>query len=154
MSKISPLTFKDLLDSAMASAIADRLAPTEESNYVYWCRQYSKTFHTPLTEVLKLNPVHVVKMVYEDMMDSDSQMEENVDKYLETIYGIEDPEYETLKDKDEEEYLALAEEEEAERLRLGKPIHKALKDETSLPDSLPKSGGINLSYLENSKNER
>ena len=82
--------------------------------------------------------------------------EKDLDALLEQIYRIEDPNYEEEKDKELQGFMARVAEEERERIRLGKPIHKGLLKETELGSTseklptkeLPKSGGINLSYLE------
>jgi hypothetical protein len=145
------LTFKDIMDFAFAKAIADKLTPTDESLYRFFCRRYSELFHTSLADVFAMDPFEVVQHVYEHQLDKEDT-EENVERYLETIYSIEDPEYQAKEDQDLSDFIEQAKEDEAQRIAEGRPIHKAIKDETTLvpepPKNLPKSGYIDLSYLE------
>lgn len=147
------VSFKDILDLSQVEAVANKLGPTEEGIWRFYCRKYSKLFHTPLHLVHEMDATMVLREVIEDRLDGEDEME-NIDKYLDTIYMVEDPDYETQRDQAEDDFLQLAQEEEAERVRLGKPIHPALKGESTLiPDpapktTLPKSGGINLQWLE------
>lgn len=143
------VSFKDIMDLCNAQALADKLEPNQLSIYRYFCRQYSKLFSTELEKVFFLDPTKVVLAVYENKLDGEDT-EEEVERYLDTIYGLEDPEYESKKEDELQEFIRQAEEEEAERLRLGKPIHPALKEETTIvkPPEGPKSGFIDLSHLE------
>jgi len=79
-----------------------------------------------------------------------------LEKILDHIYTMEDPNYAREKVRELDDFVKRAEREEAERIRLGKPIHKALKQEPSLKNTPEKeeseepkqtSGGINLAYL-------
>lgn len=149
------IEFKELLDFCQAEAIANKLRPTEDSVWRAICRSYSKMFHTPLVDVLDMDPEHVVLHVYEEQLDEvDDDKYENLEKMLDTILTIEDPEYERIKNERLEEDIAKYEAEEEERIRLNKPIHPALAKPgpldapTDLPPEAPKSGSIDLSYLE------
>ena len=150
---MSNLEFKDLLDFCQAEAIANKLQPTEASVYRALCRSYSKMFHTPLREVLDMDAEHVILNVYEEQLESaDEEKYEHLEKMIDTIYQIEDPNYERTKSEAFEEDIAMYEREEAERIRLGKPIHPSLAkkgEPTLVPEpELPKHGSIDLSYLE------
>lgn len=158
------MEFKDLADFCQAQAIANKLHPTDEAVFRQFCREYSVIFHTPYHEVLQFDPDFVILAVYEHQLDN-YDVETGIEKLLDTIYGLEDPEYAQQKRDELEEFIREAEEEEELRLEEGRPIHKALKDEnevslkntpknTPLPQNknLPQGGGINLSYLEKEEN--
>lgn len=155
------MDYKELLDYCKATALANALEPTEESVYRSICRSYSKTFSTPLHEVMELDPEFVTLSYYENEMD-DVEVEENVEGLLDTVYGMQDPEYEKEKQDELKDFMKKAEEEEEQRVKAGKPIHKALKEEQTMPTlktepptpkQLPTSGGVNMSYF-NEDNER
>lgn len=161
------LSFKELADFCQAEALANKLHPTDDAVYRSFCRSYSQLFHTPLHIVESLEPAKVILAVYEDQL-SDIDPEDQIEKILDLIYSIEDPEYAQQKQDELKQFIRDAEEEEEERLETGKPIHRALADEnevsTMIPKStpkkgtptlnkkLPQSGGINLSYLEKEEN--
>lgn len=152
------IEFKDLLDYCQAEAIANKLSPTEASVYRAICRSYSKMFHTPLIEVLAMDAEHVILEVYEEQLDAvDDDKYENLEKMMDTILGIEDPEYERIKNDRLEEDIAKYEAEEEERIRLNKPIHPSLGKPgpldapTALPEA-PKSGKVDLSHLDDEDN--
>lgn len=149
------VSFKDLFDLCQVEAIASKLAPDELSIYRYYCRQYSKLFHTPLHVVQTMDPILVITEVIEDRLDPKDEFE-NVEQWLDVVYAAEDPAYESQRKQEEESYLAEAEEEEAERVRIGKPIHPSLKGETTLvPEkpTIPKSGGINMAAMRHLEKE-
>lgn len=151
------LQFKDLTEYCQALAVAGKLSPDEESVWRYFCRVYSQKFNTPLVQVLEMEPEHVILNVYESQMD-DLDTDENLDRMLDIIYGLEDPEYEASKKEELNSFIEQAEKEEKERLSKNKPIHPALRYESEVslkntPENeaatkeAPKSGGINLAYL-------
>lgn len=148
------INFKDLLDACQALALSAKLEPNEEAVWRSICRSYSKKFNTPLHVVLTLDPEHVILNHYEEQLE-DIDAEEQAEQLLDIIYGLEDPEYEQQKREELDSFIKEAEEQEKERIKAGRPIHKALKDELpkfDKPKELPKSGGINLSYLESEEN--
>lgn len=152
------IEFKDLLDYCQAEAIANKLSPTEASVYRAVCRSYSKMFHTPLIQVLAMDPEHVILEVYEEQLDSvDDDKYENLEKMLDTILTIEDPEYERLKNEKLDDDIAMYEAEEEERLRLNKPVHPSLAkpgplDAPAAIPEAPKSGKVDLSHLDDENN--
>lgn len=151
------MDFKSLTEYCQALALASKLSPDEEAVWRYMCRTYSKKFSTPLQEVMELDPEHVILSVYEEQLD-ELDPEEHVEKMLDMVYALEDPEYEAQKANELEEFIAQAEEEEIERVKNKKPIHRALRYESevslkNLPDPEPKSGSINLAYLEREEAE-
>lgn len=148
------LGLQELIDACQAMALAHKFEPDELSVYRSYCRKYSKSFHTPLHLVLKMDPEHVILNVYEDKL-SEVDVEENAESLLDMIYSLADPEYEKQQKEEIDRFAEMAEEEERQRIAKGKPIHPALKEEAELfPKSLPKSGGINLSYLEDNDDNK
>lgn len=144
---------QELIDSCQAMALVHKFEPDEISVYRSYCRKYSKTFHTPLHQVLKMDPEHVILSVYEDRL-SEVDIEENTEELLDMINSLADPEYEKQQKEEIDRFVEQVEEEEKQRIAKGKPIHPALKDENETAiKSLPKSGGINLSYLEDDDNK-
>lgn len=153
------MEFKELLDYYKMEAINNTLVNTEVSVWRTLCRNYSKKFSTPLHLCLDgtIPPEDILLAEFEDQLEGFDE-EKDLEAMLDQIYMIEDPEYEQQKQDELKEFMEKAEREEVERIRLGKPIHKALKNEptlaeTSIPKELPKSGGINLSYLAKEENE-
>lgn len=151
------MDFKELLDYCKAQAIANTLEGNELTVWRSICRSYSKKFFTPLHIVFEMDPEEVMLAEFEDQLDGFK--EEDLENILEEVYMLEDPEYEKSKRTEIKNFIEMAEEEETERLRLGKPIHKAMKNEVSIPETLPEKpkkskenkpsgGSINLAYLE------
>lgn len=147
----------DLIDYCKAQAIANALEPTQDSIWRQMARSYSKTFSTPLHEVMELDPEMVILSHFENQMDSIKDVEERLEEFLDTIYGIEDPEYQKQKESELNDFIKQSEQEEEGRVEKGKPIHPAMKNDSTLapPEvkKLPVSGGINASYF-NEENER
>ena len=147
------LNFRDLLDTCKAEAIANTLVTTEVSVWREMCRTYSKTFHTPLHLVLNMAPEEVALAVFEEQLN-DFDDEKHLETILDQIYTLEDPEYEDEKESQVDEFIEQARKDEEERLRLGKPIHRAMKNEDVLPGIAEppiapekSSGFLNLAYL-------
>lgn len=153
------MDFSDLLDYTQAQAIVNTLENTELAVWRRKCRTYSQKFSTSLHLCLNgtIPAEEILLAVFEDQLESFEE-EKDLDNLLDTIYSMEDPDYERQKKEDLEEFIEKAEKEEDERLAAGRPIHKGLKGEATIPTQeipgeqkpkeLPKSGGINLSYLE------
>lgn len=149
------LDFKDLMDFCQAEALSNAIEPSLEFIWRHFCRDYSIKFSTPLHEVLKMDAVHVLTNVYEQQLSDDHRsLEERLPGYMDRIYALEDPDYADKQSEELKEFIEDAIVEEEERIKTGRPIHKALKNETSLSNlepvkpTLPASGGIDLSYLE------
>ena len=147
------IDFSELLEYCRIEAIASKMSPTEDSIYRSICRDYSEMFHTPLHMVLEMDPLHVVLNVYEKQAEGmDTTDYQKLELIMDTIMGIEDPNYEAKKSKEQEEFDRKAELEEEERIKAGKPIYqpkkKTLSKNEEAPDKkLPKGGLINLDYL-------
>lgn len=157
------MDFSELVEHCQAEALANKISPTNESLWRHFCRSYSKKFHTPLHIVEELEPLAVLQAVYEDGM-SDFDVEDNIEDVMDQLYSLQDPNYEKQKNNDLKDFMKRALIEEEQRLASGKPIHKAMKQEVSLPKGtsentksddkkLPQSGGINLAYLEKEDSE-
>jgi len=156
------MEFKELLDWAKSEAIANTLQSTEISVWREICRKYSEKFSTALHLCLDgtIDPQDIMLAHFESQLDEFDE-EKDLEAVLDQIYTIEDPDYEKEKSKELDSFVKKAEKDEEERLRLGKPIHKAMKksNEVSLPknpdEKTPKrtGGSINLSYLAKEENQ-
>jgi len=152
------MDFDDLLQYCQAEAIANKLLPTQESVWRKICMEYSHRFHTPLHQVLELDPEFVISVYYEDQLKT-WDVEERIDDILDIIYSIEDPDYNVQKERQLREDIKRMEEEEEERIKRGDPIHPSLakvdlasknfknnqkntSEKSNLPDNLPTSGGV------------
>lgn len=154
------MQFKELTDYCQALAIASKLDPTEESVWRSICRSYARKFNESLSDCIdgKVDPVQILLNVYEDQLEGVDE-DESIERLMDIIYSIEDPEYERAKETDLEEFIEDAELQEAERIKAGKPIHKALLNDNILGDTTlpgdqpepdrPTGGSIDLSHLEN-----
>ena len=153
------MSFRDLLDTASAQALADHLSPTEISVWERYCREFSTKFHTPLVEVQSMDPLFVVKQVNANNLE-DFNAEERLPDLLDMLGSLSDPDYDAKKERAIREEMRGIEEQEAERIKNNEPVHHSLvKDKRVItkeqpPKELPKSGGVNFSYLENYENER
>lgn len=156
--------FKELLETCRVGAISNKFNPTEESIWRSLCRLYSKLFHTPLHLALEMAPEHIVLNVYEHQIeDLDTEDYPNLERILDTVKHIEDPEYDAVKRKEQEEFDRQVALEEKERLKDGKAVHFSLEksnaektllgNSNELAEKRPTSGSINLKYLDNHKNE-
>lgn len=156
------IDFKDLLDYCHLEAISNSLAPTEESIWRNICRSYSKEFNTPLHLVMELPPKTVILNVYENQLNEmDLEDPEKLSKLIEIVSGIEDPEYDSKKLKEQEEFDKMILEQEEERIKSNKPIgykesskNSLLENQNIEEKNKPTGGYVNLSYLEDSDNEK
>lgn len=149
----------ELIQTLKAEAIANKISPNEAAYWRWVCRQYSTNFFTPLKEVLEMDPEHVILNVFEQQLE-DLDPEEHIEELMRKIYAIEDPNYEADQEKDLQDFIAMAEEEEEERLSKGRPVHWQEFDEPTLQtktvpkEEFKKEGYVNLSYLEDSDDEK
>lgn len=144
------ISFQELVDSCQAQAISNKLNPTELSIWRKLCRYYSKKFHTSLNLVENLDPEHIILNVYEDMLEPVNHKDiKNLDKLLESIYLIEDPEYLEKKKDAFEQYVEQAEMEEKERQKNKKSKKSLSENEESKDENIPTQGFVDLSYLQN-----
>lgn len=143
------IPLNDLIDFCRAEALAGKLWPTEISDYRWFCREYSKTFHTPLHLVLEMEAEHVILSVLEEGMDTKSLSRmEDFEKIQLELRRLEDPNYDANNERAMEDWTAGIEQWEKNRVAKGSPLPKKGKQEpTVAPKPLPKEGGINLAYL-------
>lgn len=147
------MKLSDLVEFCQAEALAAKLVPDDASIWRKICRDYSKKFMTPLTEVHKLSPEFVLTSIYEEQLDAQN-VDEALEDLLDAVYTLEDPEYEAEKEQQLSDFIDTIEAEEEERVKKGKPIHPGMKEESTLvpkteqKKELPTSGYLNLSYLE------
>lgn len=159
------IDFNDLIEFCQVEAIANRLKPTEESVWRHFCRTYSKLFHTPLAQVLEMDPEHVILNIYEEESKTlDLEDYQSLEHIMDTIKGIEDPEYDRKKKEEQDEFDRMAELEEEERIKSGKAVHHSLQRDLDAkkliskkedPDEpkKPTGGYINLDYLSKQDSE-
>lgn len=153
------MSFRDLIDTSAALALADKLQPTEVSIWERYCRDFSVNFATPLLEVHKLDPLFVMREV-NALNLSDFEPEENIERLFEIVGSLSDPDYDHKKEMALKEEIRQIEEREAKRLKNNEPVHESLgKDkrviakEESKPKELPKSGGINMGLINKLNNQ-
>ena len=140
-----------LLELSQIKAIGNAIDPTLESIWQLKCREYSKTFHTPLHVVLDLDPELVLDSLYAEKYGlgiEDSEIED----LLEILYKIKDPTYSKISREEMEAMVDMVINKETARLKKQKVV------ETSLPGDKPieinpvkpqvKSGGMNFADLE------
>jgi hypothetical protein len=144
------LTLSDVIDLCRAEALAGKLYPSDESDYRWFCREYSKTFHTPLHEVLKMDAEHVMLCVFEEGLDSKRlRKKEDADFIIEELRRLEDPDYDSNKAAEFEEFAEGIEEWDDARQAQGlpPPTNKKGAPKEEPKKDLPKSGFLNLDYL-------
>lgn len=134
------------MEMAETQAVEAKINPTEETLWRSVERQYSKLFHTPLHLVCTLDPLYVLTSLYENKLEGLSvKDDEEFNQILDSLYRLQDPNYDSEREKEEEEYnkRAVLEEEE----RLAKIAAKKAKKTGTKPAIDSKHGGVNLSYL-------
>lgn len=151
------MNLNDIIEFCKAQALSYKLYPSEESNYRWFCREYSKTFHTPLDQVMSMDPEHVILCILEENLDHKRISDrEDFESIVKDLRILEDPDYDSNQEKELDEFVAGIEEWDKNRNKSGtgiptKNINK-FKDE-KLPEA-PKKGFVNFSYLEDSQNEK
>lgn len=147
------IDFKELLEYCQAEAICSRMIQTETSVWRKICREYSKLFHTPLQDVMRMDPEHVILNVYEEQAsDMDIEDFNKLEHIMDTLRTIEDPNYESSRRDEQDEFDRKAEQEEEERIKAGRPVYvpkkKTLPKKPDEPaKKLPTGGMVNLDYL-------
>lgn len=110
---MKPSDIQYLYKSIRISAAESVLDPDDEYIYRKICRWYSKTFHTPLVQVLVLDPEHVLTNYYESTME-DIPYNDLYDITIEEFI----PDLAEKQDQDAEEYAKALEEEQARTLAI------------------------------------
>lgn len=147
------IPLNDIIDFCRAEALAGKLFPSEVSDWRWFCREYSKTFHTPLHVVMnEMDPEHVILCVLEEGLDNRRlSVRADFDKIVEELRRLEDPDYDANRLKEIEDWSEGIEEWEDHRVATGAPLPKKGKNnappQTPTKTQMPKEGGINLAYL-------
>ena len=139
------MSFRDLIESSQATALANKLNPNEYEIWLRFCREYSKRFNTPLKQVMQEDPEWVITQIYSDNF-SDWNVEEKLYDILDIIGSLSDPEYDVKVERAKREELEKIIQEERDRLARGESIHTSL-NKNKKKKELPKSGGINLDLI-------
>ena len=134
------MAFRDILEYCRIKAMADLLFSTEESVWRDACRNYSESFHTPLLEVMKLDPEHVLLNNFERQL-KDIELEENIENILEQFYKIENPNYDQEVEEELQRFIRKVEESD-------KKVKKSEKKEVK---EMPKSGSVDFSHIKDDK---
>lgn len=161
--------FREFIETCQSIAICNKLYPSDEANWHYICREYSKTFHTPLHEVLKLNPEFTCTQLFSEQFNRlDLEEQEDLETVSDIINSLKDPEYDIKKEKALRDELKRYQEEEKLRLEEGRSIHHTLdakgnklpnsqivknKTESKQITELPKEGGINMDLIRQLQND-
>lgn len=148
-----------MLEACKAEALKELLLPTEDSIWRSICRTYSKTYSTPLHEVMKLDPEFVLKTYYASSLDEVS-IDGNLEGLLDSLYSLRDPNFQRNKELSFEDEIKRAEEKEKKRIKEGKSVRESLRknktapvEDTPPPVDGPKEGFVNFAHL-NEKNEQ
>ena len=150
------IELKDLVEYCISESISSRFYPTEESEYRRYCREYSKFFNTPLIEVYNLSPEHIILNVYEEYIKRyDLEKYKDYTDLIEQLRRIEDPNYDAAQEKDLTDFIKKIEKAEKQRLEEGRTIPSLGNPKPKVEEKkLPEEGYLNLSYLENSQDEK
>ncbi len=146
----------DVIEFCKAQALAYKLYPSEEADWRWFCREYSKVFHTPLHQVLEMEPEHVILCVFEDMFDSKRLKDpKHLEQIIDELRRLEDPDYEATKANEMDDWAAGIDEWDDARVEAGISVTGLKKgaNPTMKPKELPKEGGINLAYLSKEEEE-
>ena len=150
------MSFVNVLQAAQAQSLSDKLNPTEISVYEFYCREYSKTFHEPLSLVFTLNPEDVARQVYAEQL-ADWDKEERLPEIQDLVMALSDPEYDTKKERALREEMRKIVEDEEQRLLEGRAVHESLEKKKTLVDqNLPAQGGLSsnlIRQMQHSENE-
>lgn len=157
-------TLNDILDVSMVDSLLNKVEPTEHSAYRFICREYSKKFHTPLHIVEhELALDYVILHYCESQLDA-MDIDENIEKILDKLYELQDPEYVKQKKQNLDEDIKKYEDEEELRLAEGRPIHgrskkssgvigKPIEKKKEVAKVIPTKGSISLAHLESEDSE-
>lgn len=150
------MNFLDLIQHAELLAISVAISPTEESIYNIRCREYSDRFSTPLHLVYDLDPLFVIRNLFEDRFRP-SEIQEEIPELLEKLYQIKDPTYTSMSKQDTEDMVDNVLNREIRRLakkkdpwtgEVQKPsvVKNTSGEEVKEPPK--KSGGVSFESLE------
>jgi len=147
----------DLIHHAELLAIGVAISPTPESIFAIRCREYSDRFRTPLHMVYDLDPMFVLKNLYEDKYQP-SEIQDELEDILDKLYTMQDPTYSRMNKQDLEDMVDAVMNKEIKRLAKAKdPITGELKNPLLAKKTSenkkeeapkPKSGGLSFESLE------
>ena len=145
------MSFRDIVDFCQLSALSAKLQPDEVDYWHYYCREYSKRFHEPLSKVKEMNPELVLSEVFADQL-SDWDVEERFEDILDLVGSLSDPEYDMKKERAFREETRKMVEEDRQRIKEGRAVHSSLEKDKRVivkeaPRELPKSGGLNMGLI-------
>lgn len=103
------LDISNLFTDLKIIALKNRINPDFETHLRYLYRQFSITFHTPLSEVEKLNPGYILLHLYEN--DFFSKTNEDVQKIKHNLLNNLNKDVE----KDDDEWINQIETEELKK---------------------------------------
>lgn len=153
------MSFRDLIDTATAIALADKLHPTEEAVWARYCREFSIRFSTPLVEVRAMDPLFVITEVNAENL-SDFNPEEQLDALLDMLGSLQDPNYDAKREQSIREELRELAEQDQLRREEGRAIHPSLEKDKRVivkeehkPTELPKAGGLNMEAIRRLNNQ-
>lgn len=110
-------------------------------------REYSERFHTPLHEVMDLDPMFVLQHLYEARL-TPSMVEEELEDILEEMKKIKDPEYVKISAAELEDFVDQVINKEIKRLGTKKaPTPETIETEVKQAETRPKSGSMDFKDL-------
>ena len=142
------MIFRTLLQYCKVKAIADLLSPNEESYWRESCRYYSKTFNTPLHEVERMDPEHVLLHNFENQIEH-LDIDEEVESLLEQVYRVEDPDYDKHKEEDLGQFIQNVQAGAYEKKPAPKKALPKKEVVAEIPKDTPTSGSVDFSNLKN-----
>ena len=142
------MDFYTLLEVSQLKAIECALKPSADSIFRIKARQYSVTYHTPLHEVMKLDPLLVLQALDEERY-SPGSVDDDLDGILEQLYKIKDPTYDRMSKEDLESLVDTVLNKEIKRLSKKKrPTEETIQEEIKKAKNKPKSGSMTFTDLE------
>lgn len=141
------MDFYNLLEITQLRAIQAALQPSAESVWRMRCRAYSEKFFTPLHVVMhELDPAFVLQALYEERY-TPSEVQEDLEGILETLYRIKDPNYNAVTQQETEDLVDNVLNKEIARLAKKKrPTQETIQQD--IKSAKPKSGSMNFQDLE------
>lgn len=153
------MSFRDLIETSQALALADKLVPSELSVWERYCREFSINFNTPLLQVRELDPLFVMTQVNAQNL-SEFDPEERLEDLLDMVGSLGDRDYDFKKERAIRDEMRKIEEAEALRIKEGRAIHSSLEKDKrvigkdqSKPKEIPKSGGLNMDAIRRLNNQ-
>lgn len=112
-------------------------------------REYAETFHTPLHDVVKLDPEFVLRHIYENKY-SHSEVNGELEDFLEKLYQFKDPSYQRITNEETEALVDAVLNKELKRAGLQKETigNKPVPQKEAKEPAKPKSGGMKFDDLE------